>query len=369
MQHNQYRSYVRRGQRRNAALVGKIALQPQFKWFGRWNATPRGGTAGVIRRYLERVAGGAAGQRAPDGHPAPPGHGVLPALHGRRQRRGQRTRDWYRDFARGVGRRAAWSSASSPTPWARSSACAMRAARPGWTPALRRSTCSPSCPTPRSTSRRARRTGSPPRAPRASCASIGVGEGARVHAQRDPLRLDANNIRHGLRHLAPRGRQAVHHLHLLQRPRAGALQALDQPAQQHLARAATCGATRSGAGLGIAPTTRTDHPKADGYFYIGRPGFSGGSCNGGPLPVGSWWPKRALMFGQERHQLAPPAARVSLRLAARARACAPSRATRSSASGSRLGGAEPAGATQGPLGIVDSRVNGPSRPHGWEPTG
>ena len=60
-------------------------------------------------------------------------------------------------------------------------------------------------------------------------------------------------------------------------------------------------------GLGIAPTTRTDHPKADGYFYIGRPGFSGGSCNGGPLPVGSWWPTRALMFASNvTNWLSPP---------------------------------------------------------------
>ena len=50
-------------------------------------------------------------------------------------------------------------------------------------------------------------------------------------------------------------------------------------------------------GLGIAPTTQTHHPLADGYFYIGRPGFSGGSCNGGPLPIGSWFSDRAVMFG------------------------------------------------------------------------
>ncbi len=51
-------------------------------------------------------------------------------------------------------------------------------------------------------------------------------------------------------------------------------------------------------GLGIAPTTQTGHPLADGYFYIGRPGFSGGSCNGGPLPIGSWFDDRAVMFGR-----------------------------------------------------------------------
>jgi endoglucanase len=49
-------------------------------------------------------------------------------------------------------------------------------------------------------------------------------------------------------------------------------------------------------GLGPPPTTATAHRKVDAYLWIGRPGYSAGSCNGGPLPVGSWWPRRALMF-------------------------------------------------------------------------
>jgi hypothetical protein len=32
-------------------------------------------------------------------------------------------------------------------------------------------------------------------------------------------------------------------------------------------------------------------------MWIGRPGYSGGACNGGPMPIGSFWPERALMFG------------------------------------------------------------------------
>jgi endoglucanase len=51
-------------------------------------------------------------------------------------------------------------------------------------------------------------------------------------------------------------------------------------------------------GLGPAPTTRTSNPKVDGYLYINRPGYSAGSCNGGPLPVGTWWPERALMYAR-----------------------------------------------------------------------
>ena len=46
-------------------------------------------------------------------------------------------------------------------------------------------------------------------------------------------------------------------------------------------------------GLGPAPTTATSHPLVDAYMYINRPGYSAGSCNGGPLPVGTWWAERA----------------------------------------------------------------------------
>jgi endoglucanase len=49
-------------------------------------------------------------------------------------------------------------------------------------------------------------------------------------------------------------------------------------------------------GLGISPRTATAHPKVDAYMWIGRPGYSGGSCNGGPLPIGSFWPERVYMF-------------------------------------------------------------------------
>jgi endoglucanase len=52
-------------------------------------------------------------------------------------------------------------------------------------------------------------------------------------------------------------------------------------------------------GLGPTPTTATARPdKVDAYLWVGRPGYSAGSCNGGPLPVGSWWADRALMFAK-----------------------------------------------------------------------
>jgi len=52
-------------------------------------------------------------------------------------------------------------------------------------------------------------------------------------------------------------------------------------------------------GLGPAPTTKTGFDKVDAFLWLNRPGLSGaGACNGGPLPVGTWWPARALMFGR-----------------------------------------------------------------------
>ena len=49
-------------------------------------------------------------------------------------------------------------------------------------------------------------------------------------------------------------------------------------------------------GLGPAPTTATSHSKVDAYMYINRPGYSAGACNGGPLPIGTWWADRGLMY-------------------------------------------------------------------------
>jgi endoglucanase len=50
------------------------------------------------------------------------------------------------------------------------------------------------------------------------------------------------------------------------------------------------------AAAGPLPTTDTGHPKADAYMWIERPGFSNGSCNGGPARVGAWWEQRAIQM-------------------------------------------------------------------------
>jgi endoglucanase len=57
----------------------------------------------------------------------------------------------------------------------------------------------------------------------------------------------------------------------------------------------------------VEPTTITGHPLVDAYMWINRPGYSAGGCNGGPMPVGSWWPARALMYARfQTSWLSPP---------------------------------------------------------------
>jgi endoglucanase len=51
-------------------------------------------------------------------------------------------------------------------------------------------------------------------------------------------------------------------------------------------------------GLGTPPTTNTYARKVDAYLWINRPGYSGGSCNGGPSRVGAWWADRGLQLAR-----------------------------------------------------------------------
>jgi endoglucanase len=49
----------------------------------------------------------------------------------------------------------------------------------------------------------------------------------------------------------------------------------------------------SGRALGERPSLQTGQPLADGYLWVKRPGESDGTCNGGPV-AGQFWPEYAL---------------------------------------------------------------------------
>lgn len=50
-------------------------------------------------------------------------------------------------------------------------------------------------------------------------------------------------------------------------------------------------------GVGPKPTTNTGNRLVDAFMWISRPGYSSGSCNGGPR-VGEWWRPRALIMSR-----------------------------------------------------------------------
>jgi endoglucanase len=54
--------------------------------------------------------------------------------------------------------------------------------------------------------------------------------------------------------------------------------------------------------LGRAPTTETGLPLVDAYLWVKTPGQSDGTCNGGPR-AGEWWPEYALGLSRTAEQL------------------------------------------------------------------
>lgn len=54
--------------------------------------------------------------------------------------------------------------------------------------------------------------------------------------------------------------------------------------------------------LGRAPTTETGLPLVDAYLWVKTPGQSDGNCNGGPR-AGNWWPEYAMELSRNAEQL------------------------------------------------------------------
>ena len=305
-QYSAYRRYKRRGQGFKAGMLSKIALNPQFKWFGRWNENDKGGTAGGIRSYLERVQ---------EEHPGSVAQVVLMRHQGKAchkrytaggPREDERTKRYYREFARGVGNShvvIGFEPDSLGTV-----DCLAKSRRKARIATLRYGVDVLS-QLPNATiyiEAGASDWESPARTAKL-LRQVGVAKVRGFMLNVTHYDWTGNNIKHGAavsrlvggKHFiistSFNGRGPVHYKRWINR-------------RKHLWRRVTVWCHPLKRGLGIAPTTQTHHPLADGYFYIGRPGFSGGSCNGGPLPIGSWYGDRAVMFGQyATNWLRPPA--------------------------------------------------------------
>jgi endoglucanase len=293
-QYDQYQRYARRGQAGNATLMAKIALQPQFKWFGRWNQDDKGGTYGAARNYVERVQEeqpGSVPQIAILRHQGK-------ACHKRYTAGGvaedQRTMRWYEQFAAGIGDARvvigfepdSLGTIDCLAPSRRKARLDMlrhgvdvlsklpnatiyvEAGASDWEPAART-------------------------AKQLNYIGVHKVRGFMLNVTHEDW--TAANVRHGLEisrltggkhfivNTSDNGRGPVHYRRWISR-------------KPKIWRRVTVWCHPLKRGLGPAPTaTPSLRPdKVDGYFYIGRPGYSGGSCNGGPLPIGSWFEGRAL---------------------------------------------------------------------------
>lgn len=294
-QYQQYQRYVRRGQRGKAGLLAKIALQPQFKWFGRWNENDKGGTFGAARNYVERVAEeqpGSVPQIVVMRHQGK-------ACHRRYTAGGEaedaRSRRWYDQFAAGLGdarvaigfepdslgtidclavsRRKArldmlryGVDALSKLP---NATVYLEAGASDWEPAAR-------------TAKQLRYIG------------IDKVRGFMLNVTHKDWTVA--NVKHGVElsrltggkhfvvNTSENGRGPVHYRRWISRKDPKKWRRVN----------IWCHAQKRG--LGPAPTTAPSLRPGlvDAYLYINRPGYSAGSCNGGPLPIGSWWADRAL---------------------------------------------------------------------------
>jgi endoglucanase len=289
----QWQAYRRRGMQREADLMWKIAREPRFRWFGRWT---RPNMYLKVRKYLERV------------NCTEPGTVPLMTVlrHqgkscGRSYTAGgaaedARTRGWYDDFADAVG--AARIVIAFEPDSLGTLDCLARSRRRARLDTLRYGVDVLSrLPNATIYLEAGASDWEPARRTARQLRYIGISKVRGFMLNVTHYDWTGYNIRHGLQisrltggkpfiiSTAFNGRGPVHYRRWISRRR-------------NLWRTVNVWCHPLKRGLGVPPTTSTSHPKVDAYMWIGRPGYSGGSCNGGPLPVGTWWAERALMFAK-----------------------------------------------------------------------
>lgn len=277
-------------------LLERIASQPQFRWFGRWNLSRFGGIYEVIGSYIRRAAEEQPGTVPQVVVMRHQGRKCHPGYDGGGPVEDELTRQWYRDFARGVGDSRVVIGFEPDS--LGTIDCLARSRRRARMDLLRYGIDVVS-QLPRATVYI--EAGASDWEPAARTAKllryVGVRKVRGFMLNVTHYDWTANNIKYGLdvsRRVGGKpfvistsfnGRGAVHYKRRIRR-------------KKRKWRRVTVWCHPLKRGLGIAPTTRTHHPKVDAYLYIGRPGYSAGACNGGPLPVGSWFADRAVMFGR-----------------------------------------------------------------------
>jgi endoglucanase len=284
----QWRRYVRQGKRHRADLMWRVAREPKFSWFGRFT---RPNMRRKLKRFFDAVPPGQVPLMTVMRHQ---GRSCGSDYDGGGRREDARTRKWYRRFAAAVGERRvviAFEPDSLGTieclgPRFRRARLDLLAYGVDVLSQLPNATVY--LEGGASDWESARRTAKQLRI-------IGIGKVRGFMLNVTHYDWTLANIRHGLEvsrftggkpfviNTATNGRGPVHYRRYLAPHKWRTINVWCHPRMR---------------GLGIPPTTATHHPKVDAYLWINRPGYSGGACNGGPLPIGAWWPERALMLAK-----------------------------------------------------------------------
>jgi endoglucanase len=295
----QWRAYRRKGQRHREALMWKIAREPKFRWFGRFNRPARKAVADYIQRAESR---GEVPLIATLRHQGKRCNSHYRAGGAREDRR---TRSWFRDFARAIGSHQAVIAFEPDS--VGTIKCLARSRRKARYRVLRYGV-EQFAKLPNATVYIEATASDWVGASKVARAlrRIGIAKVRGFMLNSTHYDWTSSNIRYGLdvsRRVGGKhfiisthfnGRGPVHYRRYINRRR-------------HLYKTVNVHCHPLHRGLGPRPTTATANPKVDAYMWIGRPGFSGGSCNGGPLPVGTWWPARALSLARNATSwLGPP---------------------------------------------------------------
>jgi endoglucanase len=290
---HQWRNYEHRGMGYSASQVWKIAKEPKFKWFGKWT---RHGPALVakVRDYLRGVD-----CRQPGAVPLMTvmrhqGRACNPHYLAGGRHEDASQRKWYRRFARAIGGHRvviAFEPDSLGTVH-----CLARRRRMARLRTLRYGVrLFSTLPNATVYLESGASDWASPRKTAWQLRYIGISRVRGFMLNTTHYDWTANNIRYGRKisrmtggkhfiiSTAFNGRGPVHYRKYLARHVWRTINVWCHPLKR---------------GLGVPPTTQTADPRVDAYMWIGRPGYSGGGCNGGPHRVGAWWSKRAIMFGK-----------------------------------------------------------------------
>ena len=287
-----YARYKNQGREREAALLWKTAGHPRFRWFGRWT---RPNMQKKVREYLNCVSAlqpGAVPLMTVMRHQ---GQRCSPRYTAGGRAEDARTRRWYDEFAEALGD-ARVVIAFEPDSLG-TVECLKKSRRKSRLDNLRYGVNVLSQkPNVTMYLEAGASDWEPARKTARQLRYIGISKVRGFMLNVTHYDWTANNIKHGLKlsrltggkhfiiSTAFNGRGPVHIKRWVNR-------------KKHLWRRLNVWCHPLKRGLGPSPTTATAHRKVDAYMYIGRPGFSGGACNGGPMPVGTFWNERALMFG------------------------------------------------------------------------